>query len=232
MAREEDLNRLYQIMTVLEQRVRGKRLLSDCHGKMPWPQRGVYFFFEKGELRENGEIRIVRVGTHALTRTSGTTLWNRLSQHRGTVGGRHPGGGNHRGSIFRLHVWTAIINKDCLEMPTWGIGSTAKGDIRDSEYPVEKMVSDYIRSMPFLWLAVNDPPGPESLRGYIERNSIGLLSNFGKDMAIDPPSPNWLGRYADRDKVRLSGMWNVNHVDESYDPTFLDVLSRKVEEMP
>ena len=30
------------------------------------------------------------------------------------------------------------------------------------------------------------------MRGYIERNAIALLSNYGKP-AIDPPSPGWLG---------------------------------------
>ncbi len=231
MGREEDLDRLYLIMDELEHRVVGKRLLSKCDGKMNWPQRGVYFFFEEGELRENGRKRIVRVGTHALKQNSKSTLWKRLRQHKGTDRGRHMGGGNHRGSIFRLHVGTAIIKRDGLDMSTWGVGNTAKGDIRDTEYPVEKMVSGYIRSMPFLWVAINDPPGPESLRGYIERNCIGLLSNYEKYETIDPPSPNWLGRYADRDKIRLSGMWNVNHVDEGYDKSFLDVLSTKVEEM-
>ena len=39
-------------------------------------------------------------------------------------------------------------------------------------------VSDIIREMPFLWLEVDDPPGRDSLRGYIESNSIALLSNY------------------------------------------------------
>lgn len=231
MPRNEDISRFYQIIDDLEQRTGGKRYLKDCDGKMGWPQRGVYFFFEDGELRENGRMRLVRVGTHALTRTSGTTLWNRLSQHRGTVGEKHPGGGNHHGSVFRLHVGTAFINRDGLEMPSWGVGNSAKGEIRDREYSIEKMVSDHIRSMPFLWLTINDPPGPESLRGYIERNSIGLLSNMGKSLAIDPHSPDWLGVYADRDKVRMSGMWNVNHVDEGYEVGFLEVLGELIKKM-
>ena len=29
--------------------------------------------------------------------------------------------------------------------------------------------------MPFLWFAIDDAPGPKSLRGYVERNSIALL---------------------------------------------------------
>jgi hypothetical protein len=84
--------------------------------------------------------------------------------------------------------------------------------------------------MPFLWLEVDDPPGPASLRGYLERNSIALLSNLGKPH-LDPPSPGWRGRSCDRGKalVRDSGLWNQRHVDEAYDPAFLDVLARLVD---
>jgi hypothetical protein len=67
----------------------------------------VYFFFEDGEVRADGGLRLVRVGTHALTATSKATLWGRLRQNRGQVGGRSPGGGNHRGSVFRRHVGAA-----------------------------------------------------------------------------------------------------------------------------
>jgi hypothetical protein len=81
--------------------------------------------------------------------------------------------------------------------------------------------------MRFLWLSIEDEPGPSSLRGYIEKNAIALLSNFNKP-PLDPPSPTWLGHYSDRERVRKSGLWNQNHVDEAYDPTFLDSLERFV----
>ncbi|HTV26286.1 MAG TPA: hypothetical protein VMF32_00715 [Xanthobacteraceae bacterium] len=103
MSRYDDLLRFYDLLARLEEKIGGARVLSDCSGRMNWPQRGVYFFFEPGELRSdtgNGP-RVVRVGTHALTDTSRTTLWKRLSQHRGTG---NAGGGNHRGSIFRLLI--------------------------------------------------------------------------------------------------------------------------------
>jgi len=231
MTRREDVDRFYELMQELEKRTGGKRTLNNCSGRMGWPHRGIYFFFEDGEYRNNGDLRIVRVGTHALKIGSGTSLWNRLSQHQGTLSGRHPGGGNHRGSIFRLHVGTAIISKDNLSVPTWSKGSTAKGAIRESEYSVEKKVSQYIGAMPFLWLGVNDEPGPESMRGYIERNSIALLSNYNNQESIDKQSEEWLGNYAWREKVNISGLWNVKHVDDVYDPKFLDVLEKYVEEM-
>ena len=103
------LDRFYDLLTRLEKVNGGKRQVARGHGQMDWPKRGVYFFFEDGELRADGTTpRVVRVGTHGL-RKSSATLWSRLSQHRGTVGGSMPGGGNHRGSIFRLHVGTALL---------------------------------------------------------------------------------------------------------------------------
>ena len=69
----------------------------------------------------------------------------------------------------------------------------------------------YIASLPFLWLAVDDAPSTASERGVIEAGSIGLLSNF-EVPAIDAPSPAWLGRHTDREAIRRSGLWNVNHV--------------------
>jgi hypothetical protein len=229
MDRLSDLRRFYAILTALEQKLGGKRLLAACDGRMSWPQRGVYFFFEPGEMRTHSgeDLRVVRVGTHALTSSSRTTLWNRLSQHQGTLKG---GGGNHRGSIFRLHVGTALIKRDTWPQAiaaTWGKGSNAGSAVRQAEQPLERAVSQHIRHMPFLWLTVEDAPGSDSLRGTIERNAIALLSNYNStDNPLDPPSPNWLGRWADRETIRRSGLWNVNHVSESYDPAFLDLLER------
>jgi hypothetical protein len=81
--------------------------------------------------------------------------------------------------------------------------------------------------MPFVWLSVHDKPGPASMRGKIERNAIALLSNFDKP-PLDPPLPQWHGRHCDRSRVRASGLWNQNHVDESYEPPFLDDLEQLV----
>jgi hypothetical protein len=81
--------------------------------------------------------------------------------------------------------------------------------------------------MSFLWLPIGDEPGPENRRGYIERNAIALLSNCGKP-PLDVPSNTWLGHHSDRDRVRTSGLWNQNHVEEEYDPIFLDVLESLV----
>jgi len=162
-----------------------------------------------------------------LTSTSKTTLWNRLSQHRGQ---ERSGGGNHRGSIFRLLIGSTLVAAGGPGCSTWGAQNSASRDIRKSEEGTEAVVSRIIRAMPFLWLAVDDPPGSSSQRGVIERNSIALLSNLGKP-PLDPPSPDWRGRACDRGRARVrdSGLWNQNHVDEDYDPVFLDALEDLVE---
>ena len=113
--RLDHLKRFYDLLADLEIRQGDRRRLSACDGRMNWPARGVYFFFEPGETRSDSGAgpRVVRVGTHALTTGSRTTLWDRLSQHRGTA---KKGGGNHRGSIFRLLVGAALIEErkvDC-----------------------------------------------------------------------------------------------------------------------
>ena len=119
--------------------------------------------------------------------------------------------------------------RDRLSCRTWGNGSSAPAEIRQSERELEAHVSRVIGQMSLTWLDVDDEPSPSSLRGYIERNSIALLSNFNAE-AADPPSPDWLGGQCNRLRVKQSGLWNQNHVDERYDPSFLDTFECLVEQ--
>jgi hypothetical protein len=192
---------------------------------MPWPNRGVYFFFEPGEWRtQSGDgWRVVRVGTHAVSIGSKSSLWGRLSQHRGSVNG----GGNHRGSVFRLLVGAAIAERDReLWLPTWGKGQSASKQIRETEICLEHEVSRYIGSLPFLWVEIDDVPSSGSARAYIERNAIALLSNaLAPSYAIvDPCSSGWLGLWCPSENIRRSGLWNSRCVMDQYDAKFLDLL--------
>ena len=227
--RKHHLVQFYELLTRLEHKLGGTRMLLDCSGRMDWPRRGVYFFQEAGELRRDTGAgrRIVRVGTHALKSGSRSTPWGRLSQHKGTA---NFVGGNHRGSIFRLLVGASLMERDDCRCPSWGQGSLTHKDVREREQPLERAVSATLGSISCLWLAVEDAPGPDSLRGYIERNAIALLSNYERS-PLDLPSPGWLGHYSDRSRVQLSGLWNSNHVGESYEPAFLDALSNLIEGM-
>ena len=168
----------------------------------------------------------------ALHQQNMTTLWGRLSQHRGPIGGRNPGGGNHRGSIFRLHVGAALIDRD--DMPA-GLQQSWLSTQRDpawaqEEEDIERTVSLYIGRMPFVWLGIPTKPDGTNDRDYIERNAIGLLSVVTG--GCEHPSKDWLGLRARNPKIAASGLWNVNHVDEGYDPTFLDHLSQFIDRMP
>lgn len=93
---------------------------------------------------------------------------------------------------------------------------------KQNEYPLEQAVSKHIGEMPFLWLAVPDRQD----RGLIERNTIGLLSL--RSGGLDQASPEWLGLTADNEKVSTSALWNVNHVDDTYDPAYLDTFSQLI----
>ena len=84
--------------------------------------------------------------------------------------------------------------------------------------------------MSVLWLPIDDEPGPNSIRGYVEQNTIALLSNFEKQ-PIDASSNNWLGKHCDRPKVRESDLWNSNHVNETYEPAFLGQLAHLVDQV-
>lgn len=226
-----DLDRFYTILSQLEALGHQGGRLDGYSGRSPFPVRGVYFFREPGEYRlaKPNSLRIVRVGTHAVSANSKSTLWGRLKTHLGTRGG----GGNHRGSIFRLHVGAALLARDRVAVPTWGVGSSAPPDLhanvpaQAAEAANERKVSEHIGAMTVLWVDVPDEPGPLSKRALIERNTIALLSN--RFSPIDPAGVGWLGHHSPRDEIRRSYLWNLNHVGQTHDPRFLDDLEAAVE---
>jgi len=227
MTRHSDTETFYRYLEKLEIGMGGRRRLAECHGGMPWPERGVYFFFEPGELRNTDptKSRVVRVGTHALRTKSSTKLWTRLRHHRGTT---NIPGGYHRGSIFRLLAGDALMKRDpLLSLDSWNMKKGVPKSARLAERSLEVIVSNYLGKMTFVVLPVPDPAGPDSLRGLIERNSIALLSGYA-DCVRDKPSKSWLGSHSGREKVRKSGLWNNNHVAEHYDPGFPNVFKSLV----
>src|SRR4051812_3899633 len=238
MSRFADLVRFYALLDRLADRVRGRRTLASVGSFNDWPTRGVYFFFEAGEMRrESGEgPRVVRVGTHALTVGSRSTLRQRLTQHRGL----NAGGGNHRGSIFRLLVGQALSSRAAAPYcASWGVKGDAetatlalglpRAELVEAERLVEEAVTRYLGAMRVLWVNVDDEPGPGSVRSVIERSAIALLSNLGRE-PLDPPSPEWLGFSSDQPLVRGSGLWNQRHVEEAHHGAFLDALGGVIEQ--
>lgn len=222
----------YAILDDLSARLGGGRAFRHCDGRMSWPSRGVYFFFEPGEVRAAGAAgqRVVRVGTHAVSAGSKTTLWQRLKQHRGYGGGGSGSAGSHRGSVFRHHVGLALMRsgRGPNVAEAWMTASPTP-EMRASELPLEQLVSEYLASMRVLWVEADDMPGPNSIRAYIEAHAIALLSEAA---TAEPASPGWLGQHAADEAVRRSGLWNVKHVGRSFDRAFLDVFQRLAAHTP
>lgn len=234
MSRLANLIRFYALLERHRERVGGSRTLAGSRACSALPNRGVYLFFEPREPRhESGRgPRVVRVGTHGLGVSSRSTLQQRLRQHRG----HGSGGGNHRGSIFRLLLGQALLARGGLpHCASWGIKgdagkaaaalSVGRESMMIAEAEIEKAVTQYIGRMPFLWLDIGDEPGPGSLRGTIERHAIALLSNSGRE-PLDQSTAEWLGNFSDRPLVRASGLWNQRHVEEAHDPAFLDTMEQ------
>ncbi len=173
MERINEVARFYDLLVRLERRCGGRRRLAECHGRMGWPRRGVYFFIEPGEHRSDSGVgdRVVRVGTHALTERSGTSLWQRLSQHRGSA--RH-GGGNHRGSIFRLLAGSAIKARD----------GTA-----DVERNAIALLSNF-RKEPV------DSPSESWVGHHSDRERVCLSGLWNNNHVEDACDPGFLNRFA------------------------------------
>ena len=150
--------------------------------------KGVYFFFDPAEKINNGYNRIIRVGSHGLSGKSNSTLKGRLRQHKGFLNG----GGNRRVSVFRRHVGNAIIKKENFD----------EKEVQDEV--LEKMISDYINSLPLAVLLFEDDADK---RRIFEKNSIRILSNCSENFNKD-----WLGSFSIDEKISKSGLWNIQHV--------------------
>lgn len=214
---------LDDVYTIIERVIRARGLAAFREAiRADMPNAGIYLFFDPREprLRDVNRLRVVRIGTHGVSNGSKASLRDRMRTHFGTTGG----GGNHRSSIFRLHVGQSLIQRgDAKDVRTWG-STTQPSDPSDvhSEAVLEALVSDYIGN---LQVALLDVPGASEKsndRAYLEQNLIALMSNNFRP--LDPPSHQWLGRYSDRMEVRKSGLWNVNHTGQNYDPRFRNML--------
>jgi len=239
-SRPTPLQELYREFENLSEKTGGPYYLDNYSSDWNWPTRGIYIFFTPDtniEADPHSEWTVARIGTVGVANGSSNTLMNRMRQHRGNKKGKYAGGGNHRGSIFRLHVGNAIIHKNDLhnEYPHWGKSNSNVPDdistteIREQEHPLEERVSEYIRSLPFLILNVPGEPGPKSDRARIEKQ---LLSTFGfyhrtKDYLRDD---RWLGTFSPKPEVYKTGLWNINHVDGFCSPSVLHDVQQYLEQ--
>lgn len=186
--------------------------------KSKLPKNGIYIIFEKGEYFEKMN-RIVRVGTH----TGENQLRSRLIQHFVKE--------NKNRSIFRKNIGRCILNiENESYLDSWELDITPKKGREDKlkkinnelEKILENRISKYIQNnLSFCVFEVNTKED----RLFWESKIISTLSNAAQSGKIKP-SENWLGNKSPKDKIRASGLWQVNELyKESLTNTEFDKLS-------
>jgi len=223
--RFRDVRRLYEFIELARCRKETFFLRDLSHRTLP--ERGVYVFLDPTE--RSGLCRgprIVRIGTHAVSQGSGSTLRARLRNH---MGPSH-GAGGHRGSVFRMHVGRAILNANPAvfgAIPSWGVGQQATREILNQESQLEKMVSDYLGNLEVFLIAINDAPSKDSMRAKVETQLISLMTAAG--VPLETPSPDWLGRHSVVPEIATTGLWNVRDVGRPYWPSRKGSVAQIVE---
>jgi hypothetical protein len=163
------------------------------------PYNGIYILFEKGEIGHSTS-RIVRIGSH----TGSNQLRSRLYEHYLKE--------NKDRSILRKNIGRAILNRDNDPyLKLWEIDLTSKqnrdkyGSLIDwhKQNQVEQMVSKYIHTnFTFVTLRIDD----KGDREYLESRLISTVAQCSEC----GPSSNWLGLLSPKEKIRESGLWQVN----------------------
>jgi hypothetical protein len=166
------------------------------------PQNGIYVKFEKGEIH-NELDRIVRVGTD----TGENNLNKRLIEHFITE--------NKNRSIFRKNIGRALLNKENNPyLKYWELDTTSKADKEKNlkqldlefEAKIEKEISTYIKTnFSFCVFRVET----KEQRLFFESKLISTLAFNTK------PSENWLGNFSTKDKIKQSGLWQVQGLNKS-----------------
>lgn len=213
------IRHLEKLYTMIDQaRQQGATFRLADLGDQKLPARGVYIFLDPAEQNFMGDApRIVRIGTHAVSKGSKSSLRNRLRNHLGTSSGS----GNHRGSIFRLHVGRAMLDAEGggERLSSWGLGQAASAEIRTCEDEQERRVSEYLRRLEVFIVPIDDEPSKDSMRALVESQLIALCSDGLQ--TIDKPSPEWLGQRSPMEPIVRSGLWNLRDVGRRYTPNGL-----------
>ena len=163
------------------------------------PLNGIYILFENGETG-HGLDRIVRIGTH----TGANQLRSRLYQHYILE--------NKDRSIFRKNIGRTILNKrKDPYLKIWQIDFTTRnkkvefGHLINQEYQsqIESEVSKYIQeNFSFCVFEVKNA----EKRLELESELISTVSACNECKS----SKSWLGSYSPAEKIKSSGLWQVN----------------------
>ncbi len=141
-------------------------------------------------------------GTH----TGKNQLLPRLNQHFLKA--------NKNRSIFRKNIGRCILNKEKSDyLSVWEIDTTSRAERErvsaiidfDFERELEKRISTYIQTKLSFCIFKIDAK-EERLRW--ESKIVSTLSRSTEPNS----SPTWLGRHSTKQKIRESGLWQVNEL--------------------
>lgn len=165
------------------------------------PDDGIYVKFEKGESYNDFD-RIVRIGTD----TGENNLKKRLIEHFVTE--------NKNRSIFRKNIGRAMLNKDNNPyLKFWELDTTSRAEKEknlkyidvDLEADIEREISSYIKTN-FSFCVFNVETKEQRL--FWESKLISTLAYQTK------PSKNWLGNFSTKEKIKQSGLWQVQGLNK------------------
>ena len=201
------------------------------------PRNGIYFFYEDGEVSPHkpNQLRIVRIGTH-----KENNFRSRIAEHfllnENKMNFDLSKSPPHDRSIFRKNIGRALLNRDNDKyLDVWEKKLMSRENrekyrhLRNitKEKEVEGAVTDILRQkFMFRFLVIDD----ESLRmgqDGLEGKLIATVAQCG----LCKPSPSWFGHSSPVAKIRDSGLWQVQHlddeiIDESSLPLILSAVQR------
>jgi hypothetical protein len=184
------------------------------------PLNGIYFFYQDGEYWGHGghKNRIVRIGTH-----KGDNFRDRISQHylldmRKMEFDRNMQKPSDR-SIFRKNLGRVLLNQDKDQyLSTWEIDFTKKSNRQDygfkrdiaKEIQIEHKITEIMSTtFSFRFLIISNEEERIGKKG-LESRLIGTVSRC----KLCVPSSDWLGRFSPIQKIRQSGLWQVQHLHD------------------
>ncbi|MCF8255744.1 MAG: hypothetical protein K9J84_14295 [Bacteroidia bacterium] len=182
------------------------------------PKNGIYIIFENGEKYKNLD-RIVRVGTHS----GNNQLRSRLNQHFIKE--------NKNRSIFRKNIGRCFLNKEKHPyLLLWELDTTSRAEKErnlklldlDFEKEIEQRISSYVQTnLSFCVFHIET----KEERLFWESK---IVSTLAKSTDIKS-SENWLGNQSTKDKIRVSGLWQVNELyNDSLTELEFDQLKNKI----
>jgi hypothetical protein len=182
------------------------------------PKNGIYIIFENGEKYKNLD-RIVRVGTH----TGNNQLRSRLNEHFIKE--------NKNRSIFRKNIGRCFLNKESNPyLSLWELDITSRAEKEknlklldlDYEKKMEKRISNYVQTNLSFCVFQIDTKDDQLFW------ESKIVSTLAKASDIKS-SENWLGNQSTKDKIKVSGLWQVNELyNDSLTELEFDQLKNKI----